>query len=305
MDAPTALAHLGHVATRRELLALCTSAELADALRSGQVERLSQRRYVSPGLDGERRLAQQHGGVLSHESAALGHGIRVKHRPTKPWISVPRHRSDAGHDPRCCHRRFRETTEDDRAAGATSPLRTVLDCARDLALDRALCVADSALAQGMIDLAELRSAAGALRGPGSARARRVATHASAAAASPPESVLRAIALESGLDLTPQLPITDCGRWMRVDLGDPELRLVLEADSFAWHGDRLALDRDCRRYDVLTVCGWTVLRFSWEQIMHEPAFVHWCLAHVSPGSAGEPVPRPPRAPARSAPSDTWA
>jgi len=48
-----------------------------------------------------------------------------------------------------------------------------------------------------------------------------------------------------------LPIVDEGR-----------RIVLEADSFAWHGDLSALRWDARRYDNLVVRGWLVLRFAW-------------------------------------------
>ena len=45
------------------------------------------------------------------------------------------------------------------------------------------------------------------------------------------------------------------------LVDRELRVVLEADSFAWHGGRQALARVARRYNRLVVDGWAVLRFA--------------------------------------------
>lgn len=51
-----------------------------------------------------------------------------------------------------------------------------------------------------------------------------------------------------------------------------LRLVAEADSFAWHGKRQALASDCRRYDDLVADGWTVLRFAWEQVVFDRAWV---------------------------------
>jgi very-short-patch-repair endonuclease len=58
----------------------------------------------------------------------------------------------------------------------------------------------------------------------------------------------------------------------VDLADRRLGIVVEADSFAWHGDRTALRRDSRRYDLLVANGWVVLRFSWEDVMHDQDFV---------------------------------
>ena len=59
---------------------------------------------------------------------------------------------------------------------------------------------------------------------------------------------------------------------RVDLADEHLRIVLEADSHEFHTKRQHFDRDCRRYNGLTVGGWLVLRFSWEQVMFEPDLV---------------------------------
>jgi very-short-patch-repair endonuclease len=37
-------------------------------------------------------------------------------------------------------------------------------------------------------------------------------------------------------------------------------------------DRGALDRDARRYNELVVRGYLVLRFSWEQVVGDPAWV---------------------------------
>jgi very-short-patch-repair endonuclease len=71
---------------------------------------------------------------------------------------------------------------------------------------------------------------------------------------------------------PKVVIAEDGLRVRVDLADRARRIVLEADSFEHHGHRSALARDCRRYDELTVRGWRVLRFAWEHVMFEPAWV---------------------------------
>jgi very-short-patch-repair endonuclease len=42
--------------------------------------------------------------------------------------------------------------------------------------------------------------------------------------------------------------------------------VLEADSFAFHGTRAALRKDCRRHVNLAMCGWLLLRYSWEDVI---------------------------------------
>ena len=92
------------------------------------------------------------------------------------------------------------------------------------------------------------------------------------AANPFESVLRALAIEAGLSVTPQVVVALPDGDRRPDLLDRERRLVLEADSFLWHGSRRALRRDARRYNAFVVAGWLVLRFAWEDVMHDQAYV---------------------------------
>jgi len=106
-------------------------------------------------------------------------------------------------------------------------------------------------------------------------------------------VLRAIALEfPELVLVPQLRIWVTGLWATVDLGDESLRLVLEAEGFAHHRSRKDLVRDARRYTELTVWGWAILRFSWEDVMLHPERVRWAIVAWLGQRAGRPVPSPP-------------
>ena len=65
-----------------------------------------------------------------------------------------------------------------------------------------------------------------------------------------------------------------------------LRLVLEADSWTFHATRKAHRRDCARYNLLVIRGWRVLRFTWEQVLHDQAYVRWVLAELT-----RPVGRP--------------
>ncbi len=74
--------------------------------------------------------------------------------------------------------------------------------------------------------------------------------------------------------------------VHVDLGDPERRIVIEADSFAHLRGRADLARDCRRYDELVADSWRLLRFAWEHVMFERDWVgrivrEVCLAGRSP------------------------
>ena len=160
--------------------------------------------------------------------------------------------------------------------GRATRARTLSDCLRGLPFDEALAVADSALRHGFSHrlLAGLAKSA---RGPGSAQMRRVAELASADKANPFESGLHSIAAAvPGLHVRPQVSVYDPHFLGRPDLVDERLGIVLEADSFEWHGGRAALGRDARRYDEFAVRGWLVLRFAWEHVMSDQAWVRAML-----------------------------
>lgn len=291
-----ALECLGGVATLAELTGVTSPARVRRALREGEVARDRRGRYVLAATSSHLRTAHEITSVLSHESAAVHHGWKVKMVPELPVVTVRRKRHLRPEDRARCTPHFRDLPADGIHQGVTTPTQTALDCARDLPLDRALAVADSALRAKDITLGALQEAASTLHGRGAARARRVAHHASYVAANPMESVLRAIALGvPGFAFVPQLRVWDSGLYATVDLGDEQLKVLLEADGFAYHSARREFRRDCRRYDELVAWGWTVFRFTWEQIMLEPDFVRWCLTSLLASRRGErvtPAPRPP-------------
>jgi very-short-patch-repair endonuclease len=209
--------------------------------------------------------------VISHESAAVLWDMDVIAKPTRHHLTVGRQRTSSTSASVVTH--WADLRADEVHDRVTSPLRTVLDCARSLPFPAALVVADSALRAGRVTKQDLASAAAASRGAGSAAVRRVVMAADVRAGSVLESVLRALLLESGIaGFVPQLVVNDSAFFARVDLADPVARVVLEADSFSHHGHRDALSRDCRRYDELVVRGWTVLRFAWEHVMFDQEWV---------------------------------
>ena len=162
----------------------------------------------------------------------------------------------------------------------TTPIRTVVDCARDLPLTESLAVADSALRSGAVSIADLRSEVAGLARSGRAKASLVLTQASELAANPFESALRALVLEAVDSLfAPQVPLSVGGARIRPDLVCESLRIVVEADSHEFHTKRAQLVRDCWRYNELTLDGWLVLRFSWEHVMYEEAWVRSTLVRA--------------------------
>ena len=78
------------------------------------------------------------------------------------------------------------------------------------------------------------------------------------------------------DVEPQVELRSHGLRCRPDLVDRRRGLVIEAESFAHHGHRKALRKDCRRYTLLALGGWRVVRFSWEDVMFQPDYVRAAL-----------------------------
>jgi very-short-patch-repair endonuclease len=122
----------------------------------------------------------------------------------------------------------------------------------------------------------------------------VAEHADRRAANAFESALRGVLIEAGLTgFVPQVQIPLSDRMVRVDLADQARRIVIEADSYQFHGGREAWERDCERYDELTAAGWVVLRFTWRQVVDRPGqvveIVRATLGHRRTGT--EPGGRP--------------
>ena len=270
-----ALRRLGGFASLQDLLRLTSRARLRWAVRRGLVERHAHGRYALPGGDEAIRTAMSLAGVLDEDSAARYHGWETKHPPTKPCIAVPRDRS--GIDPRRVagiRLRYRDIPLHDVSGAALTPGETVMRCAARLPFDEALAIADSALRHVDVTKRELVERAEAMPSRYRARCLRVARHADGRSANPFESVLRAIALDvPGLDVEPQVWVEPVGR---PDLLDARRRLVIEADSFAFHGHRAALRRDCERYNAFVVIGYQVVRFSYEHVYHQPGYVRAVL-----------------------------
>lgn len=277
MSVREVLVQLGGVATRAQLLRLTSRAEVDAALTSSEILVLSRGRYALPEADEAVRTAHRLSGTVSHFSAALHWGWAVKQPPPLPDVTVPGNRK-VTREQRAGVTLHRAELEVDEVAGAvTTRDRTLIDCLRSPDLAAGLAVADSALRDGFSASRLVRLASEA-KGPGSRQMRRLAAEASELPDNPFESSLRAIALEvAGLNVRPQVPIFNHAGFLgRPDLVDEELMIVLEADSFEWHGGRADLKRDARRYNSLVVNGWCILRFTWEDVMFDPAYVREVL-----------------------------
>lgn len=275
MDPVDALIRLGGVASLGELVGPTTRSRVRTAVARGRILRVAHDRYGLVDLPSERRVAVAAGGVLSHLSAAVAWGWKVKHLPLETHVTVPaRARRPTGKV--AVH--WADLDEAEVQRDVTRPARTVVDCARTLPFDEALAVADSALRSGMVDRHELERAAARAPRNGRSRAAEVVDLARGQAANPFESVLRALALDvPGLRVVPQGEVEGVGF---ADLLDRRLKVVAEAESFEFHSGKEALRRDVQRYTAMTRRGFTVVRFLWEEVMFQPAYVREVLGDVT-------------------------
>ena len=201
MDVATLLHHLGGACDRQSLLTHVSRSDVERALEEGRIVRDARGRYALPSADRARRAANALNGVVSHRSAALHWGWRMKTVPAKPDVLVPRNRKNLREWEAALH--WGNLASDEIEGGYTSPRRTIIDCMRGLPFDEALAIADSSLRMRSFQQPTLIELAAEVKGTGAPQARRVAAEASGEADNPFESVLRAISLDvAGLRLVP-------------------------------------------------------------------------------------------------------
>lgn len=280
MDPGLVLHHLGGTASAARLRVHCARRAIAAAVRQGRIIRTGRGRYALPGLGEAWRHADRLHAVLSGPSAAQFWGLDLRLVPgqvVQPTLTVPRNRNVSPARREGVVLKWRTLGADEVVSGpvpewdrqapgrVTSIFRTVFDCCRDLTEIEALCVVDSALRIGL-RREHLLTKADSLPRSVRSRVRRVIEQGDGRAANPFETCLRHIvAPVSGLEVVPQLQIGP----HFVDLADPRLGIVIEAESFAFHGSKEMFRSDTRRYTWLVTQGWMVVRFVWEDVMFRP------------------------------------
>ncbi len=174
---------------------------------------------------------------------------------------------------------------------ATSPMRTVVDCARllDRDFDWAVAAADAALHRGLVMPSDLsRTAAGIHTLRGSARARALPSLCSALAESPGETLLRLRLQRMGLEPVEQYTMAWVEGRPRVDFL-VEGCLVIEFDGqgkYELDGKpALAHWQEKLRNDRIVEAGHGMLHVTWEHLWDEGALsrrVHSALRRARAG-----------------------
>lgn len=280
MEPATALLAFGSVARDGQLRGVVPRSALRRALYEGRIVRTGRGVYALPPPTRARTSAVLLRGVRTHRSAAARWGFALPAGPDVDDITVAR-KARRTCIPVTVRLHYRDYVAVDIDGDVTSPVRTVVDCLRDLSLAEALSVADSALRSGLVKYDALAGSVAALRGPGSRLARRRLDLVDARAENAFESTCRAILIEAGISgFDPQRTIRSGGRWIgRADLAHEALKILIECESFAHHADRRALRRDCRRHSAFVAAGWLPLRFSWEDVSFDAGWVAGCVAET--------------------------
>ena len=58
----------------------------------------------------------------------------------------------------------------------------------------------------------------------------------------------------------------------IDVAFPAAMLAVEIDGFAYHRDATAFQHDRTRRNTLIAKGWTVLNFTWSDLVERPDYV---------------------------------
>jgi very-short-patch-repair endonuclease len=263
-------------------------------LRSGRLQRRHQGVYtVGHGAraeltrETEALLACPDGALLSHEAAAALWRLRDPlrdHEPTDvliPGTQTPRHPGVLAHrtsilDPR--------DARIERGLPTTSPARTFVDTAgnrTESELERGL---DDALRRNLLRLPQLEEAIDRVGGnrkcAGLLRV-IVADRRSGTGLSRSDAELIAKRLITAAELPQPDLNANLGRY-EPDMVWWEQRVIVEVDSWDWHGGRWSFEADRKRDATLIADGWIILRFTARQIRREPyrvvAQIAAALAH---------------------------
>ena len=215
--------------------------------------------------------------VISHRSAAALWGIAAAENQVHVTV-VGRHcRSRSGIEVIQVKQLDRRDRRVRNGIAVTAPARTMIDFAADAdddELERAVSEARALqlVHDGEIDAALAR--AGNRRGVARMRAFLRRETESGYTRSGAERMMRRL-LRAG-----RLPPALCNAPVagyRADFLWPDQRLIVEVDSFQFHGHRRAFERDRRKDQVLLAAGYRVLRVTWLQLRDEPIAVAVAIA----------------------------
>jgi len=273
----------GGVTARRQLVALGLSASAIDRrVRAGRLHVLHRGVYSVGhrvvGVVGRRWaavLACGDGAVLSHFSAAAAWDLRAS---ASAAIHVTVGPGGRGRRPGVrLHWRVAqapdEITELD-GLPITTPARTLLDLAANRVRGRPLEAAlDRAELLRILDFTELRGLLARHAGrPGTSSLDAMLSRYRAGTVNTRSRLEELIFELCDAHRLPRPNVNTVIEGKERDFCWVDAGLVVEADSYAWHRSPRALNDDRERDVKLTLAGYRMLRFTWEQVTRRPRYV---------------------------------
>jgi uncharacterized protein DUF559/transcriptional regulator with AbiEi antitoxin domain of type IV toxin-antitoxin system len=214
------------------------------------------------------------GAALGGLTAARLWGVNLLPREAPVAIVVPRTKRVRHHPRISVHYTVLGASDLSTFGGlpVTNPLRTAFDLGRRSARANALVAVDALLHRRVVKLERLQALASErVAWPGMSQLNELLLLAEPLAESPMETWLRLLLHDAGLPpAVAQYEVrTSTGRFLgRVDLAWPSLRLAIEYEG-DHHRERGQFRRDVARLNALRAAGWTVLRFTAEDVMRRP------------------------------------
>jgi len=165
-----------------------------------------------------------------------------------------------------------------RGLPITNPLGTLVDVAAVVTREGTAAMLELALSRRLVSIRGVEAELERRRGCRGAGALRSVLATRALGDRPPDSVLES--RMAALITRHRLPraiyqhtVRVDGRFVaRVDFAYPEVRLAIEMDGHDSHRTPADLQRDLARQNLLVGAGWTVLRFTWADVVGCPAEV---------------------------------
>lgn len=220
------------------------------------------------------------GAAVSHRAAAALLGLRL---PGDPPIEISVTRQRAPRTPGVIAHRSRDLDEHqlveiDRLP-VTGPVRLLVDLGQVVPqwqVDRAL---ETFLSRKVVTVAQVRAglAHHSRRGRNGCGTLRRILEKRGLGDLPPEgfteSLFAQICRDHGLPMPEhQHAVELAGRLRRIDFAYTEERIAVEVDGYEFHSGPEQFELDHARSNELTLAGWTLLRFTYLQVLHRPEVV---------------------------------
>jgi Protein of unknown function (DUF559) len=253
------------------------------ALRSGRLRRVQRGIYLPRRIEATPLVLARAallssdtvGAVASHQTAARVHQIAVPEDDRVQHVTVTREQRRRNRPDLHFHTRSLGCGEVERRDGipVTSIARTLADLTTSLERVRAVWALDDALRRRLCAKAEVSAVIERWRGgAGCVSARQRLDEADGVAESILETAGRLVLWDRGVPL----PVPQHELWApdgtlvaRLDGAYLREKVALEFDGADPHGLPEAVFRDRWRQNGLPELGWTVLRFTWWDVMRDP------------------------------------